>query len=121
MPKVTTVREKGLNFDLVCSDNLQEIFTDGVSEVMLGYPTSKVLFHTVTTLNTINIPEQRQAVFRMTMNTATLLEMCRNILAAAVDNKEQFPLMSQQFNERFIQILDDVEITPVPNVQQSSK
>lgn len=99
-------------FDLLIPDNLQEIFSDGISEAMIGYPTSKILFHTTTAASTAEgAPEQRQGVVRLTMNTAVLMEMCRNLLAGALQNKGQFPLISAQYDAQFQQVLEGITVT----------
>lgn len=85
--KVTQFREGNLKFDLTVTNDLPEIFTDGLSNLVMGNPVSKLTLHSVVAplINDANV-EQRKAILLLTIPTPVLLEMCRNILFAAQTN-----------------------------------
>lgn len=85
--KVTQFREGNLKFDLTVTNDLPEIFTDGLSNLVMGNPVSKLTLHSVVAplINDVNV-EQRKAILLLTIPTPVLLEMCRNILFAAQTN-----------------------------------
>lgn len=85
--KVTQFREGNINFDLTVTNDLPELFTDGLSNLVMGNPVSKLTLHSVVAplINDANV-EQRKAILLLTIPTPVLLEMCRNILFAAQTN-----------------------------------
>lgn len=109
MTNTVNVREKGKSFDMHISDNLAEVYADGMGYAMLGYPLSKLTFHTVLPAKDgTPIPqdgtavEQRQAVFRLTMTTASLMEFCQNMLLTLHANKTKLQVGKTQFDNTFV-------------------
>ena len=109
--EVTKVREGNAIFDITITDNLPEVFTDGVSNMVMGNPISKLLFHTVTApVGGGNEIEQRKAILRLAIPTPVLLEMCRNILFAAQSNIESYSVAGKQLDENLKIIMSGVSI-----------
>ncbi|EIC23768.1 hypothetical protein Thi970DRAFT_00279 [Thiorhodovibrio frisius] len=85
MASLTQVREGEVQFDLHTPDGVPEIFVDGISQAMIGFPCTKILFHSVQAPPAAGtaggVVEQRQAVLRLTIGSDTLAEMCRKLLA----------------------------------------
>jgi hypothetical protein len=77
--------------NLHVGDNLQNIYADGVSGVALGFPLTKIIFHTVLApgVATTTGIEQRRAVAQLSIPTHVLLELCRNLLANSVASRPQ--------------------------------
>lgn len=111
MDKITQVREEKIKFDLTVGDSIPEIFTDGVSHLVIGNPISKLIFHSVTEpVQSPNEIEQRQGVLRLVIPTPVLLEMCRNILFAAQSNIEAYSDGGKQLDAKFREIMNGVDI-----------
>lgn len=92
MTTITQVRAEDTKFDLVINDNMPEMFTDGISNMLMGNTISKLTFHSVTNpahQDSDNI-EQRKGVLLLTVPTPVLLELCRNILATAQSSIDAF-------------------------------
>lgn len=98
MSNVVNAREQNKTFDLHLSENLEEVFVDGMGYAMLGYPISKLTFHTVQPPKNGDEIEQRQAVLRLTMTTASLIEFCQNTLLTLETNKAQLLAAKTQFD-----------------------
>jgi hypothetical protein len=91
MTQKIEVRQPNANFDLLVKDGLTELYVDGASSVALGFPMSKVVLHTVTPpINEpIALPEKREAVARLVIPTAALLELALNTIKSAAQVKDQ--------------------------------
>ncbi|MFZ2162505.1 MAG: hypothetical protein WAW02_09835 [Sideroxyarcus sp.] len=102
MANTVNIREKNKSFDLHISDELLEVYADGMGFAMLGYPMSKLTFHTVLPPKEGVAVEQRQAVVRVTMSTAALMEFCQNMLSTLEATKPQLLTAKTQFDNTFI-------------------
>ncbi len=112
MTTVTQVREDTVKFDLVVSDQMPEVFSDGVSQLLMGVPVSKLTFHSVTNpADPSSGIEQREGVVRLIIPTPILLEMCRNILAGAQSSLDAFSDAGRQIDARVRTIMQGVNIT----------
>lgn len=79
--------------DFVYDDNpnVQEIYVDGISEGFIGFPVSKLTFHSALGMGPDH-KERRVARVRIAIPTAALLELCKNFL-------EQGRAASSHFDE----------------------
>ncbi len=102
MANTVNIREQNKSFDLHISDELLEVYADGMGYAMLGYPMSKLTFHTVLPPKEGVAVEQRQAVVRLTMSTAALMEFCQNMLSTLETTKPQLLTAKTQFDNTFI-------------------
>ncbi|MGJ0522295.1 hypothetical protein ACR42A_01970 [Burkholderia gladioli] len=68
------IREKNANFDLVFPDSAQEIYIDGIAQLMAGYPLSKMVCY-VTTKPAMapGDVEERKVTLNITLPTASLI------------------------------------------------
>ncbi len=66
--------------------SVEDVFVDGMSQFIFGFPISKIVLHAVVKPGS---PEIRKAVIRVTMPTAILIEMCQKIMTNSIANKEQ--------------------------------
>jgi hypothetical protein len=82
MSRTIEQRSEGGNFDCLVLDQVPELFTDGVSELQLGTPFSRILFHAVTQPATDAAVEQRVAKLSLVIPTVSLLELIANITEA---------------------------------------
>ncbi|WP_175910598.1 hypothetical protein [Burkholderia metallica] len=92
--------------------SIPDYFVEGVSEAYLGVPVSKLVFHTVEGFNEKGV-EKRAATVRLTIPTAPLLELCRNILAQGVIGADQFEMAFDLSKEHIKRILDGVDVSPL--------
>lgn len=99
--------------DCVVPDALPEVFSDGFSQLLVGPAISKVLLHSVTIPATGSGDiEQRQAVMRLTMPTAQLIEMCRKVLANVCINQGTFADMAKNLQMHIDAALQGVSVSP---------
>lgn len=111
MDKITQVREAHAKFDVTVSDSMPEIFTDGVSNMVMGNPVSKLTFHSVTVpVHGSNDVEQRKGVVRLVIPTPVLLEMCRNVLFAAQSSIDSYSEGGKQLDAKLKSIMSGVSI-----------
>lgn len=121
MDDITQVREGDIKFDLTVTDSMPEMFTDGVSNMVMGNPVSKLTFHSVTVpIHGSNKVEQRKGVLRLVIPTPVLLEMCRNILFAAQSNPEGFSEGGKQLDAKVKSVLSGLSI-PSSTIKAMSK
>lgn len=112
MGQLIQVREDKNKFDLLINDNIPEVFSDGLSQLLMGYPVSKLIFHSVTAPALDNGIEQRQGVIRLAIPTPVLLELCRNILSSALSSIDELSEGGKQIDTQVKKILDGVSIVP---------
>jgi hypothetical protein len=111
MTTITQIREEDAKFDLLIND-MSEMFTDGISNMMMGNTISKLTFHSVTKpahQNTNEI-EVRKGVLLLTIPTPVLLEMCRNILATAQSSIDAFSDAGKKTDTQVRKIMNGVNI-----------
>lgn len=77
--------------DYLDSDSMPEIFADGLSGVLLGYPTMKMTFHSVLSAGESEI---RRNSLVLTMDVHSALEMALDILELCKDSEEQLMHMA---------------------------
>lgn len=115
------IRDTNAKFEATIPDCMPEIFSDGVSQLLLGTPNSKLTFHTlITPANHENEFEQRQGVLRLTIPTPVLLELCRNILVAAQGSVSLFSEGGKTVDTEVKKILNGVSIN-VPDQGDARK
>src|SRR6476659_3372935 len=106
--------EKGVqlatSFELTVPSELTELYVDGVSGLVPGWPNSKVLFHSTHPKQPGSDPnsENRQGVLLMTLPTGALIELSRNILATFTAGREQVKEAAQMHFERVDAFLADL-------------
>jgi hypothetical protein len=112
MTTITQVRTEEAKFDLVINDNMPEMFTDGISHLLMGNTISKLTFHSVTnqSLPDNDEIEQRKGVLLLTIPTPVLLELCRNILASAQSSIDAFSDAGKKTDTQVRKIMDGVNI-----------
>ncbi|MCY0389600.1 hypothetical protein OVY01_20855 [Robbsia sp. Bb-Pol-6] len=70
----------GKNIDLTIPDSLREVYVDGISQLQVGIPVTKIMFHSMTTLSEGNdVPEQRTANLSVVIPTQALFELVANM------------------------------------------
>jgi hypothetical protein len=112
------VRTAEASFDLTMPNDLRELFVEGISQAAIGFPYSKLVFHSAQPPSGEQQVEQREAVLRMVIPTPILLEMCANILRGLMSNKENMlvgvtDVMSQitKLIEKNADLVPEVPIT----------
>ena len=110
MTTVTKIREGDVNFDLIINDTMPEIFTDGISHVLMGSPISKLTFHSVTNPADTETAEQRKGVLLLTISTPVLLELCRNILLTAQTSVDKLSSNGMKIDDQVKRIMEGVQI-----------
>jgi len=112
MTTINQVRRKEANFDLHINDNMPEMFTDGISNVLMGNTISKLTFHSITNPAPQNSDEVevRKGVLLLTIPTPVLLEMCRNILTSAQSSIDAFSDVGKKTDAQVRKIMAGVNI-----------
>lgn len=122
MTTTVQIRDKNAKFDLVISDNMPEIFTDGISQLLMGFPISKVTFHSVVTApDSAEQVEQRKAVLSLAMSTPVLLELCRNVLFAAQSSLDELSESGTKVDSQIKKIMEGVAISAHPSKEAKKK
>lgn len=93
-----------------------EIYADDVSQVLMGVPVSKVVFHTVTgtgdgEAGKPDADELKRRVLQLAIPTASLLHFARNVLSSAGEITEQIDKAVDQYKQYTKKALDGVEIS----------
>lgn len=122
MTTITQVREDAVKFDLLVSEQMPEVFTDGISQMLMGVPVSKLTFHSVTNpADPSSGIEQRTGVLRLIIPTPVLLEMCRNILSGAHSSLDAFSDAGKQIDTRVRTIMNGVSITKLAGEETTQR
>jgi len=120
MTTTTQIRKDKIKFDLIVSDDMPEFFADGISHMLMGNPITKLTFHSVTNPARPNNDgvEHRKGVLLLTMPTAVLLEVCRNILSSAQSSIDNLSEGGKKIDARILKIMDGVNIAQPPTMEQ---
>lgn len=122
MTTTVQIRDENAKFDLVISENMPEIFTDGLSQLLMGFPISKLTFHSVVTApDSTDQIEQRKAVLSLAMSTPVLLELCRNVLIAAQSSLDELTESGTKVDTQIRKIMEGVAITTPPSKEAKRK
>lgn len=110
----------GQNFNTTYPDDLQEIYVDGVGELMLGVSNCKLtLFQTRVTqtpeiAKTGDPIEERQAVLVLSMNLGTFIETFGKVLATIGQNTEQIRSVLDKQRDATFALLDGLASSSIP-------
>ncbi|ANC46296.1 hypothetical protein [Pandoraea pnomenusa] len=78
--KIEQKNDQGGSFECVVPDQLPELYADGVSQIAVGMPITRILFHTVVPSQQAGEKiEQRVAKLSVVIPTAALMELIANI------------------------------------------
>ncbi|WP_139326300.1 hypothetical protein [Azonexus hydrophilus] len=89
--------DNSTNYDILVAEKFQlngrltspEYYVDGISQMFLGYPITKTLFHTIAYPGNGDRKEQRKASHLLTMPTIRAVEYANLILTAAKNSEPQ--------------------------------
>ena len=95
-------------FDLHLSESMQYVQADGVSQVQLGVPLSRLMFHITTEAPTEGQVEQRKAILNLTINTAVLAQVCQQLLISIANSRSQMLGSIQEYDKQLRAILDSL-------------
>ena len=89
---------KEVNPTLTILDRLTapNVYADGIAQIMIGFPISKIVFHTIYEPKTDSSGEIRKCVQTLSIPTVSALEMARHILGAA---KQSEAKLSELFSD----------------------
>jgi hypothetical protein len=112
MTKKIEIRE-GAPADLYIPESVEEMYCDGSSLVSLGWPISKLLFHTVVELDEENVSiEQRKANLRLAIPTHVLIALCEKVLEIAQKNPDTFEKNAQRQSDALASMLNKFSAPP---------
>ncbi|AIO31124.1 hypothetical protein DM39_1541 [Burkholderia cenocepacia] len=108
MTRKVEVRMPAASFDLLVPETVAETYVDGISNVSMGYPLSKVMLHTIRPPEVQGQPaiEVREAVVRLVIPTGNLLEFAFNILKGAAESKAALASGASTVSAQFQAFLD---------------
>ena len=111
MPRKQEIRNGDISFDLTHGDAPNEVYVDGVSQVLFGAPISKVTFHTITRGADSQGVEQRFANLTIAVPTHNLVEFCHQILLtmSSDEAKQRMKLGYTNAAKKFDELVDESE------------
>ncbi len=91
--------------------DMPKIYCDGMSQLLMGYPVSRLTLHDLVERNPddLNAPEIRHIVGELVMPTAGLIDMARHILAATGQTREVLLKIEGEYSERLHAAIDGTE------------
>ncbi len=101
-------------FTLGHPEQLEELYVDGVSGLIPGWPNSKLLLHSVFPRKPgdTNAAENRRAVLVVTMPTAVMIEMSQKLLSTFVGAKDQLEAAANIHLTKALEMIGSVEQKP---------
>lgn len=76
-----------VEFELIARQNAPEVYADGISQMMIGHPVSKVTFHSVLDAANDGGKEMRKAKLLLTIPTASLLETALIVIQSCLETE----------------------------------
>jgi hypothetical protein len=78
--KIEQQNDQGASFECMVPDQLPELFVDGVSQIAVGMPVTRILFHAIIPPQEVGEKhEQRIAKLSLVIPTAALMEFVANV------------------------------------------
>jgi hypothetical protein len=106
MATTLEVREPTAAFDLIVSDDLPLLSVDGVSQALLGFPNSRLVFHVVTSVAAGGKVEQRKAIVSLHINTLALAQICQQTYGALVQGRDNVLGAAEEFKKQLSLLLE---------------
>lgn len=104
--------QEGEHFVLLDRFKAPEIYADGVSQLLIGYPMVKITFHTVLESG---VKEIRKACATLTMDAPSALDMAFDILDACKHSEEEMlSIAGTNVPERLKAFLDRIPVEKAP-------
>lgn len=100
----------GENSLLVGKANAPEIFADGMSQMLMGTPVSRVIFHTTLESYSERAPEVRRAAAILVMPTGQLVEFALNILHAVKENEQRFLAGNAELERKWGELVKNLDV-----------
>lgn len=111
MHKMTeSTDNKPLKIEVV-ADSPSPVYADGMHQMALGYPNSRVSFHTVQSSNGTNV-ETRRVVATVVLPTVTLVEIATQILALVKDSEPQLIAYKDTSGQQLVELLSKISADP---------
>jgi len=101
--------KKSSNLDFIDTDSFTlsgrvsapEIYADGFSQLLLGFPTTKIVFHSLVEPHTeANAKEERRVVATLSLSTMDAIQLATTILAGCKKSEVQLGLGADQYLSR---------------------
>jgi hypothetical protein len=122
MSQTRSVRKPNLKYDIYYPAATPEMFVDGVDQTMQGYPVSKIVFYQTTRLsNSEEDVVQRQAALRLVIPTASLMEFCKNTLAAFGSDTSIFEKSAKRHLTRIAKVVESTTFKQVDRLIDESE
>lgn len=98
---------------LLGKDTAPRIYVEGLSQLNLGYPLSRlVMHHTVEpSADPVSMPERRHIACELVIPTLALIDMMQGTLAGLTQAKDVLPRFHADFGEKLRAMLDSVTVT----------
>lgn len=92
MSRTINVRQQNVQCDITLPDELPNVYVDDMSQLSLGVPVSRILFHIMDTPpikeGSEGVVEQRKAVLQLTLPTLALVNLAKQVLAHAASGSD---------------------------------
>lgn len=104
------------NLSLIPPNKTPSIYVEGLSQMMLGFPVSRVLLHSFAERDTSNgrAEERRTMAVELVMPTSSLIEMAQLILNTAAANKETLETSKGEWFGRLDALMGSVQAIDSP-------
>lgn len=101
------------DFVLVNRTSSPEVFVEGVSQVMMGFPLTKIVLHSVMEPKDGAEKEIRRVVQTLSMPTLAALELAKIVLSLCSQSGSQLTNMAEvEFSAKFKHLLSEVQPDP---------
>lgn len=97
-------------FVLVGKSSAPEVLAEGVSQVLMGYPMSRLVLHTVLDPEDAESREIRRAAGIVTMSTVSLVQTAKLILKLAKEAEGQLSEFNAEHGVRIRELLKDINV-----------
>lgn len=116
--------KKSSNLDVMDTDvftlsgrvSAPEIYADGFSQLLIGFPTTKIIFHSLVEPKTnVNAKEERRVVATLSISTLDAIQLATTILAGFKNAESQLGLGADQYLTRIkaaIAQLGEIKMPP---------
>jgi hypothetical protein len=108
---MTVVQDKTQSPLVVAQGNPASIYVEGLSQLLLGFPNSRLMLFNMATHN-LELPESptvHNLACELVMPTPALLEMCKTVLKHAAEVSPMLKEGGEQWLAQVNQVLDSLD------------
>jgi hypothetical protein len=115
--------QSSTNTTLLRSDSIPTVYVEGVSQVMIGIPNSRMIFHDHIQRQEAdgNREEVRHIALEVVMPTSAIIDMVTNLTAQLVQSRDKYVVANAEWTELTTRMMAALEMPKQPSAGNKTR